>query len=189
MGYVRCRQNKLRQRRYTAVYRDVGGIERSAGPFTRKAKAERAWKSAEAAVADGRYLDVDQGRKRFADYARETWLAQFAGEDSTIQGYGFYLEKHLIPEFGATRMIEITPGRVRAFYALLRDAGLGAPTVERCRTVLCSLFNTAVNDRVVGQHPCRGVGSTAVVQANLRILTPPEYARLQASLRDDRARL
>jgi integrase len=189
MGYVRCPQNKLKQRRYTAVYRDVRGIERSAGTFTRKAKAERAWKSAEAAVADGRYLDVDQGRKRFADYARATWLPQFAGEDSTIQGYGFYLEKYLIPEFGATRMIEITPGRVRAFYALLRDAGLGAPTIERCKTVLCSLFNTAVNDRVVGQHPCRGVGSTAVVQAKLRILTPPEYARLQANLRDDRARL
>ncbi len=151
MGYVRCRQNKLKQRRYTAVYRDVRGIERSAGTFTRKAKAERAWKSAEAAVADGRYLDVDQGRKRFAEYARGTWLPQFAGEDSTIQGYGFYLEKYLIPEFGATRMIEITPGRVRAFYALLRDAGLGAPTIERCKTVLCSLFNTA--GRSFGSSP------------------------------------
>ena len=68
-------------------------------------------------------------------------------------------------------------------------SGLGRPTVEKCKTVLCSLFNTAVNDRVVGVHPCRGVGTAAVVQGKLRILTPPEYARVYAHLRDDYARL
>lgn len=106
-----------------------------------------------------------------------------------MQGYDFYLEKYLIPEFGATRMIEITPGRVRAFYALMRDAQHGRSTVDKCKTVLCSLFNTAVNDRVVGLHPCRGVVTPPVVQAKLRLLTPPEYARLHAHLRDDYARL
>jgi hypothetical protein len=186
---VRCRENKLKKRRYTAVFQDVRGAERSAGTFADRAAAARAWKSAEASVADGRYLDVDQGRKRFEEYARDTWLPQYAGEDSTVQGYDFYLEKYLIPEFGATRMIEITPGRVRAFYALMRDAEHGRSTVEKCKTVLCSLFNTAVNDRVVGLHPCRGVITAPVVQAKLRILTPPEYARLNAHLRDDYARL
>ena len=189
MGYVRCRQNKLRKHRYTAVFWDVRGVERSAGTFGRKVLAERAWKSAEASVADGRYLDLDQGRKRFADYALGTWLPQFAGEDTTVQGYGFVLEKYLIPEFGATRMIEVTPGRVRAFYALMRDAGIGSSMIEKCKTVLCSLFNTALNDRVVGLHPCRGVESPTVVQAPLQILTPAEYARLHAYLRDDYARL
>ena len=77
-------------------------------------------------MADGRYLDVDQGRKRFAEYARDTWPPQYAGEDSTGEGYGAYREKCLIPEFGATRMIEVTPGRVRAFYVLLRDFGVGS---------------------------------------------------------------
>lgn len=189
MGYVRCRQNRLKQRRYTAVYRDVRGVERSAGTFSRRARAERAWKVAEAAVADGRYLDVDQGRRRFADYASETWLPQYAGEDTTVQGYDFILEKYLIPEFGATRMIEVTPGRVRSFYALLRDAGLGRATIEKCKTVLSSLFNTAVNDRVIGHHPCHGVESPTAVQAPLKILTPAEYARLHAHLRDEHARL
>ena len=189
MGYVRCRQNKLRKHRYTAVFWDVRGIERSAGTFGRRVLAERAWKSAEASVADGRYLDLDQGRKRFAEYALGSWLPQFAGEETTVQGYGFILEKYLIPEFGATRMIEVTPGRVRAFYALMRDAGIGSSMIEKCKTVLCSLFNTAVNDRVVGQHPCRGVASPTVVQAPLKILTPAEYARLNTGLRDDYARL
>ena len=72
VGYVRCRQNKLRKHRYTAVFWDVRGIERSAGTFGRRVLAERAWKSAEASVADGRYLDLDQGRKRFAEYALGT---------------------------------------------------------------------------------------------------------------------
>lgn len=189
VGYVRCRENKLRKRRYTAVFHDVRGIERSAGTFADKAAAARAWKAAEASVADGRYLDLDQGRTSFEEYARGTWLPQYEGEESTVQNYDYYLEKYLIPEFGATRMIEVTPGRVRAFYALMRDAHMGRPTIEKCKTVLCSLFNTAVNDRVVGLHPCRGVNTAPVVQAKLRILTPPEYAALSAHLRDDYARL
>ena len=76
-----------------------------------------------------------------------------------------------------------------AFYALMRGAGIGVSMIEKCKTVLCSLFNTAVNDRVLGQHPCRAVTSPIVVQAPLQILTPAEYARLRAGLRDDYARL
>lgn len=76
-----------------------------------------------------------------------------------------------------------------AFYALMRGAGIGVSMIEKCKTVLCSLFNTAVNDRVLGQHPCRGVASPIVVQAPLQILTPAEYARLRAGLGDDYARL
>ena len=189
MGYVRCRESKLRKRRYTAVFQDVRGVERSAGTFADKAAAARAWKIAEASVVDGRYLDLDQGRNHFEEYARQTWLPQYEGEDTTVQNYDYYLEKYLIPEFGATRMIEVTPGRVRAFYALMRDAHMGRPTIEKCKTVLCSLFNTAVNDRVVGLHPCRGVITPPVVAAKLRILTPLEYAALSAHLRDDYARL
>lgn len=171
------------------MYCDVQGRERSGGTFGRRVLAERAWKSAEAAVADGRYLDVDQGRQYFAAYAKDTWLAQFAGEATTIQGYWHILEKYLIPEFGRTRMIEITPGRVRAFFALLRDSGVGVVTIEKCKTVLASLFNTAVADRVVGHHPCKGVAIPTIVEEPLRILTPAEYARLHAALRDDLARL
>lgn len=171
------------------MYCDVQGKERSAGTFGRRALAQRAWKSAEAAVADGRYLDVDQGRQYFAAYAKDTWLAQFAGEATTIQGYWHILEKYLIPEFGRTRMIEITPGRVRAFFAMLRDSGVGAVTIEKCKTVLASLCNTAVTDRVVGHHPCKGVAIPVIVEEPLRILTPAEYARLHAALRDDVARL
>ena len=66
---------------------------------------------------------------------------------------------------------------------------MGRPTVEKCKTVLCSLFNTAVNDRVVGLHPCHGVVTPSVVQAKLRILTPSEYAALNAHLRNDYPRL
>lgn len=97
-----------------AMFRDVRGLERSAGTFEARAAAARAWKAAEAAVAEGRYLDLDQGRRMFAEYARHTWSPQYVGEATTVQGYDFYLEKYLISEFGATRMIEVTPGRVRA---------------------------------------------------------------------------
>lgn len=189
MGYVRCRRTKSGKARYTAVYCDVRGKERSAGTFARQDEASRAWKSAEARVIDGRYLDVDAGRRRFASYATETWLPQFAGESSTIQLYGLMLEKYLLPEFGDTRMVEVTPGRVRAYFAMLREGGVGAATIDKCHTVLCSLFNTAVNDRVVGCHPVAGVPGNDIPEPPLRVVTPAEFARILGHLRDERSRL
>jgi integrase len=189
MGYVRCRRSKSGKARYTGVYCDVRGKERSAGTFARQDEASRAWKSAEARVIDGRYLDVDAGRRRFASYATETWLLQFAGESSTIQLYGLMLEKYLLPEFGDTRMVEVTPGRVRAYFAMLRESGVGAATIDKCHTVLCSLFNTAVNDRVVGCHPVAGVPGNDAPEPPLRVVTPAEFARILGHLRDERSRL
>ena len=55
-------------------------------------------------------------------------------------------------------------------------SGVGPPTIEKCKTVLCSLFNTAVYNRVVGHHPRKVVAISAVVEAPLRILTAVEHA-------------
>ena len=55
-------------------------------------------------------------------------------------------------------------------------SGVGLPTIEKCKTVLCSLFNMAVNNRVVGHHPRKVVAISAMVEAPLRILTAVEYA-------------
>jgi integrase len=78
---------------------------------------------------------------------------------------------------------------VAQFFALLRDAGVGRQSIDKCRTVLCSIFNTAVNDRVIAIHPCAGVPAPTVVEGPLRVLTPGEYATIIQNLRDEPARL
>jgi integrase len=103
--------------------------------------------------------------------------------------YTAVVERYLLPEFAAMRMSEILPSHVRVFLRRLTDAGRSAMTVQRCRTVLSSIFTTALNDQVIFLHPCRGVAAPPVTQKPLRIVTPTEFASIVAALPGEQWRL
>jgi integrase len=117
------------------------------------------------------------------------WLPNHRMEVSTRQGYTLTIEKHLLPGFGATRMNEILPSQVRDFVRRLTEAGTSATTLQRCKTVLSSIFTTALNDQVIFLHPCAGVTTPPVVAQPLAIVTPAEFAAILAALPDDQSRL
>ncbi|WP_460350168.1 tyrosine-type recombinase/integrase [Actinoallomurus acanthiterrae] len=98
----------------------------------------------------------------------DVWLVAHRMEANTRQGYTSVIKGYLLPEFGAMRMIETLPSHVRDFLRRLTDSGRSATTVQRCKTVLSSIFTTALNDQVIFLHrgpapaparlPCRDVG-------------------------------
>jgi hypothetical protein len=51
------------------------------------------------------------------------------------------------------RMNEILPSHVRDFVRRLTEAGASVTTLQRCKTVLSSIFTAAVNDQVIFVHP------------------------------------
>jgi hypothetical protein len=53
MGYSRVRTGRDGVRRYTAYYWDIRGRERSAGTFSSRKEADRAWQREETKVAGG----------------------------------------------------------------------------------------------------------------------------------------
>lgn len=182
MAYVRCRTGRSGRKRYTAYYRDVRGVQRSAGTFPRFEQARKAGVDAQARVLDGRFLDQASGRQSFERYVTRVWLPALSLEATTRQGYAYVIDKYLLGHFGEIKMLHVMPGTVREFFALLQAAGVGAPTVQKCNTVLCSIFNTAVNDRIVAVHPCAGVGVPAVVSGPLQVLSPGEFEAILAHL-------
>jgi hypothetical protein len=162
MGYVRTRCRRDGCPRYTAYYWDVRGRERSAGTFAGKKAAVCAWRRAEARTREGRFVDLRSGRQSFARYVMEVWLVAHRMEANTRQGYTSVIKGYLLPEFGAMRMIEIVPSHVRDFLRRLTDSGRSATTAQRCKTVLSSIFTTALNDQVIFLHPCSGVAAPPV---------------------------
>lgn len=182
MGCSRQRFNKWGEPRYTAYYWDLRGRQRSAGTFARKRDADRAWRRAEARIADGRFLNLASGRQRFHRYVTEAWLPGHVMELNTRQGYHGVINKYLLPAFGAIRMNEILPAHVRVFLRRLQDHGVSAYTLARCKTVLSAIFTTALNDQVVYFHPCTGVKTPTLPKRPLRVLTPGEFARLYNAL-------
>jgi hypothetical protein len=74
VGYAKKRVGKDGKPRYTAVYVDLRGSERSAGTFASEKAADRAWQKAEVELRQGRIGDPARGRQTFRRYVEDRWL-------------------------------------------------------------------------------------------------------------------
>ena len=63
MGFTRERVSADGKVRYAATYRDLRGRQRSAGTFSNRRQADRAWQRAEGKVAEGYLGDPSRGRQ------------------------------------------------------------------------------------------------------------------------------
>jgi integrase len=186
MGWLKERKGAGGKVRYTAMYRDIRGAERSVGTFTRKKDAEKSWQKAEAKASDGGETPVIRGAIRFEPYVRETWFPNHRLELRSRENYTYYLDKHIIPWFGPMRMIEIGSQDIREFVTKLVDDGVKASSVCYCLdTILSAIFNTALNDQVVQLHPCKGVDGPVVAKKIRAIITPEQFDKLHEVLGDE----
>jgi integrase len=170
--------------RYTACYQDLKGNIISAGTFSSKKDADKAWQRAEAEVAKGRVGDPKRGRQTFKHYVEETWLPNHEVEATTRQAYTYAIYKHILPEFGTMRMIDIMPEHVRAWVAKMKRHGVEAVTIQKNKIILSAIFTTALNDQVTFIHPCRGVKTPPVAAKPRTIITPEQFDLLYKELPD-----
>lgn len=189
MGYSRRRAGRDGKPRYTAYYWDIKGRERSAGTFSSKKDADKAWQRAEAKLAEGRVGDPARGRMTFRRYVEETWLPNHVVELTTRQSYTYSIYKHLMPEFGPMRMVEILPEHVRAWVVKLSGDGVTPKTIRNNKAILSAIFSTALNDQVTFLHPGKGVKTPTVPVRPRTIITPRQFDLLYQALPDAIARL
>jgi integrase len=189
MGFSRRRAGRDGKARWTAYYLDARERQRSAGTFSTKKDADRAWQAVETAFAAGRPTDPRRGRMTFEDYVDKTWFPNHVLEPSTRQSYHYVLNAHLMPTFGKMRMGEVMPGHVREWVTEMVARGQSPANIRHCKIVLSAIFTTALNDMVIGLHPCKGVKSPTVPVKEYRILTPEEFDRLYAVIPSDVSQL
>ncbi|HXL87392.1 MAG TPA: site-specific integrase [Streptosporangiaceae bacterium] len=182
MGWSRKRKGADGKIRYSAEYRDIRGVKRSAGTFASRKEADKAWQKAEVKATEGRATPVRRGAIRFEPYVRDTWFPNHPLELRSRENYSCYLEKHIIPWFGPMRMIEIGSPDVREFVTKLGNDKVPASSVQYCLTILSAIFTTALNDQVVFLHPCRGVSGPVVAKKIRAIITPEQFDTLRRAL-------
>lgn len=185
MGWLRKNISKQGVITYTARYRDAKGDTQSAGTYNRKADAIDAYKAAETRVAEGRHGDPRRGRQHFEDYVIYEWFPHHVIEVSTRQGYHYQIHKHLIPYFGAMRMVDITAAIVREWITACIEAGMDPKTLANIKNILSAIFTTALNDQIVFYHPCKGVKVPHAPTKTLKIITPEQFDVLYDALPDD----
>jgi len=182
MGYAKKRTGRDGKRRYTAVYVDLRGSERSAGTFASEKAANQAWQKAEVEQRQGRVGDPARGRQTLRRYV-ERWLPNHVIEPTTREKYAYYLGAHILPVLGGLRMADIFPEHIREWIAWMQREGRSAWTIQYCKSsILNSIFTTALNDQVTYIHPCRGVKMPTVPATPRTIITPEQFDAIYAAL-------
>jgi integrase len=183
MGYSKKRIDRNGKSRYTACYLDARGSLRSAGTFTSKKDADKAWQHAELKIAEGRLNDPRRGRQTFCRYVTEEWLPNHVMEVTTREAYTYQIGKHILPWFGPMRMNEIMPSHVREWVTDLQAKKVSAASIQKVRFILSAIFTAALDD-VTFLHPCKGVKTPTVPRKPLKIITPEQFDAIYAALPD-----
>lgn len=124
--------------------------------FTRKKDAERWLSNEQAKRLTGAYIEPRRGDTPLAAVADE-WKATWTDlEPKTCVGYESILQHHVLPEFGRSRVVAITPEAIQKWVNDLADRR--APnTVRRVMDVLRNVLRLAVERRYIAANPCDAV--------------------------------
>jgi integrase len=185
MAWVKTRNGK-----FTGMYRDAKGRERSAGTSTSKRAALRAAETEEAKVRTGEWLDPDDGRITFATYFTDHWLPHRRGEVNTLSFYeGMYRAKDhgLEVTFGDMALVDIRPSVIDNWVTDMVAAGMTPSTIrsrfKALQTVLAARRGTsALRDKRIAGNPCAAVDLPFVPQREVTIYTPEESDKLIEAL-------
>jgi integrase len=188
VGYVKKRAGKNGKPRYTACYLDLRGRLRSAGTFSSEKDANKAWQTAEVKQAEGRLADPQRGRQTFTRYVEDEWLPNHVMEPDTRESHTYQIYKHILPWFGAMRMIEIMPSDVREWITHLTNQGVSPATTRHVKNILSSIFSTAFGE-VIFMHPCKGVTTPTVAVAPPVIISPEQFDAIYKALPDADSKL
>jgi integrase len=182
MAWIKERVSDDGDKRFVACYRDPEGRQRSAGTYSSRRAAERAGNREEAKVREGAWHDHSRGEITFAEYVETVWLPSKQVETSTLAAYRSYLDKHFIPTFGRRAMGKILPSEVQRWVTTATENGLSAASVGKYHTMLNSVFERALVDRVVTFNPCAHTELPKRVKKKARTLTPEEYIAILEAL-------
>jgi integrase len=182
MAWIKVRVTDDGDKRFVACYRDPEGRQRSAGTYSSRRAAERAGNREEAKVRDGDRHDHSRGQVTFATYVETVWLPSKHVETSTLAAYRSYLDKHFIPTFGPRPMGKILPTEIQRWVTTATKNGLSAASVRKYHTMLGSVFERALRDRVVTFNPCTHTELPKVIKKKARTLTPAEYVAILTAL-------
>lgn len=90
----------------------------------------------------------------FRDWATE-WLESYKHHkvaDGTYNNYKLYVEKHIIPYFGGSKIKDIRPAQIEKFMATEKD--LSESARHHIWITLNAIFETARKNRLVDENPC-----------------------------------
>jgi integrase len=176
-----------RNGKYTGLYRDMHGAQKSAGTFKTEAAALKAAKAAEALEQQGICAKAIKpvvalkaevrGKMTVAGYF-PGWLENHDLEHGSRISYSGLAKKHILPTLGNKALPELTSDDVKKVKTAIKKQGLSDSTVNHVIAVLSEMFKSAVKARLMADNPAEDMFVVIKDARKMRILTPAEYRRL-----------
>lgn len=146
--------------------------------FLRKPDAERFLTSVEHTKAVGHYVDPQSGRFPFDKWAARWMATRVSLRQSTRERDQGYLDRYVLPTFGALELADVDYTTVQEWVAGLTAKGLSPATVVKAHQILAGVMRAAVKARRLPSSPCDDVELPKVERVEMRFLSPAEIARL-----------
>jgi integrase len=163
---------ELRSGRYQARYTGPDGIRYSADDtFATKTDAQ-GWLTLKAAeILKDEWTDPDAGNVLLADYGA-SWIEERPGlRPKTVTLYRYLLRSFIAPHFTNATVAEVMLPRVRKWRKQLLDSGVAPVTAAKAYRLLRAIMNTAVDDGLIKQNPCRVKGAGNETSPERPVLT------------------
>ena len=174
-----------RNGRFTALYRDTDGKQKSASTFATRKEALKAARLAEAGMytvkTEAAYPIRVRGKVTVASYVSE-WLPAHRLSPHAREKYGQIISRHVIPALGARVLADVTAADIRAYFRVLEGQNASGALLAKVKTVMSAMFQTACEDRLCPVNPVRGVRYTAPPPKRRRALTAQEWVLLREHL-------
>lgn len=181
MAHIQDRGKDI-DRRWQARYRDPDGRERTR-TFRRKADAHRWIDEHTADMLTGRYVDPSAGRVTFREYA-ERWRTSQPHRPSTESLYERLLRLHVYPTLGDRRLSSVKRSDIQGWVSKLSDE-LAPASVNGCYSRVRTIFRAAVDDRLIGETPCRSIALPEIVEDKIVPLTTLQVKGLASAAPPD----
>lgn len=120
---------------------------------------------------------------RFSELC-ELYFEQYAPaklKPVTTYNYRSAVQNHLLPEFGALRLRELTTPRLSRYF--VTECKLAAPSCNKLRTVLSGILSFACTQGYLAENPCRNALCRKKENAPAAFLQQEQAAQLCAILR------
>lgn len=167
-------------RRYRVRYRRPDHKQTSKRGFKTKRAAEEYLASVEISKVRGEYRNPSRARITVRELSSEWLASQVQLKPTTLSGYRYSLDAHVLPRWGDWRLADITHGAVQTWVNEL--AAAKAPsTVRQVHLVLARMLKFAVRDDRIAKSPCDDIQLPRARRQERGYLTHDQVARLAAA--------
>jgi integrase len=104
---------------------------------------------------------------------------------STYVEYEQTINKHLLPFFQDSKLVDIGPSTIQELIFVLESKGTSPATIGKILRYTRVILRKAVNLELIDRDPCRTIKAPRIEKKEVRFLTPEEVSKLIESAQGD----